>query len=182
MKRTNKEYMKIRITRETEKQFRRAKELFPEFAETNPFYKIKWQKKGQSAGSCKMICAKINEATLTFHYPLIADYPEELSQIVIHELCHFIANNIKRSSQNHNAFWKTCMRKMGVQPDIYHALDVSTYKRKMKKYVFTCPQCGFTYYISPIKYKRIREGYVRILCGKCSKHLPLKPTGEIVYK
>lgn len=80
--------------------------------------------------------------------------PNELRNTYLHELAHIIANLLKSSPQFHNDFWKEVMISMGLEPQIYHEMDVSCFKPKKRKFQYSCNSCSKIYNLTTMKHNK----------------------------
>lgn len=179
MKRNNTDYIQYLVEEILEQEWERALRLFPKF--TGKYYQVKFVKVGQYAGRCTMIKCHYGSANLTFNQILFHENKDQITDIVIHELCHFIATNLTQGNVHHGMIWKSCMRRMGVNPEVYHNMNTASTKRKTTKYIYTCNACGEEIKFSGIRHKKMKQYGTQFYGHKnCKRGEGFSFTGKVV--
>lgn len=73
---------------------------------------------------------------------------EEKIQVVVHEACHVIAGLITGRRMKHDHEWRQTMRNAGFSPDVYHSVSCTGLRKKVKRYVWECPNGCNTFKVS----------------------------------
>ena len=94
---------------------------------------------------------------------------EQRKQTIVHETIHAVTHH-KYGVCNHSGLWVRLMELCGVNPHVYHDVDVSAFKRKSsKKTVFEC-NCSSGIIMGPTRTKRIKQGYTYV-CTRCNSKI-----------
>ena len=95
---------------------------------------------------------------------LVANEQAFMDDTIPHEVAHLICYKLHgwikrgRGISHHGVEWKKIMRDFGCVPSTCHNLDVSKVKRKMREFLYSCPDCEKTFPISIIRHNKMARG------------------------
>ena len=102
--------------------------------------------------------------TVKFSVPIFdSATSEERYQTIVHETAHCIDHYQNKRPMSHGATWKQTMRKCGVEPLVYHSVNLAGLR---KRHIYRCPQCGKRFNISNRMHHGILRGKYRV-CNSC---------------
>ena len=129
----------------------------------------------------KRLAVRAGDASPKLHrirlnYRLLKDKPKELLDTYGHELAHLIASQLYKFRVGHGSEWAQIMIHLGLKPDRCHDLDVSQFRRKRMRYIYTCKCHGREYKLTQARHarsERAREATSRSVfyCSHCHEYL-----------
>jgi len=124
--------------------------------------------------------------TIKFHQGILNDnFFEYLSDVVPHEIAHYIAHKVYKSI-GHDKAWKIVMESVfKVKAKRCHNFDVSQYKRKVKvkRWLYKCG-CSNNEHIklSTIKHNKVMRRGVIYKCSECNQRIAYTGKFETITK
>jgi len=118
---------------------------------------------------------------------------EYINKIVPHEVAHLIVfakqqvNAAWKKERGHGKYWKHVMIKLGVPSNKItrtHNFEV-IYTRKLKRYVYVCPDCGENFNLTKHKHNQCKvqiehHGHTLFFCP-CQNHIPSENKKYLEY-
>lgn len=83
-----------------------------------------------AAGQAQVTSRESGEAIIDLHSRLFHRYPQNLTEIFLHELAHVIADLEHGEPQHHNSNWTRWCLTIGASAAVYHRMDVDEYRLK----------------------------------------------------
>lgn len=97
---------------------------------------------------------------------LHAENPQELAKTYLHELAHVLANLSTGKNEGHGRKWAQMMEILGLPAERCHSMDVSNFKREVKRFTWACDACNKQYKLTPYKHNAQMDRN-RYSCGVC---------------
>jgi SprT protein len=103
------------------------------------------------------------------------------SDIIPHEVAHILQYALYPDERlHHGKKWRLIMQQLGLQPNVYHDLDVSKVDSKVHRYTCCC-EGGYKYHqILDNEHKKLQSGQAR-KCGTCETRIIHFPRGDSVW-
>lgn len=123
--------------------------------------KISYDLEGLKAG---VFNPKTNEIKL--NGKLCEEFPERMAnEVLVHEVAHFITNNLFKISKPHGSEWKRIAMILGLnKPKATHDMPVKP-ARLFQRYKYKC-RCGI-HKITSIRHNRIISKKAKYTCKRC---------------
>lgn len=108
---------------------------------------------------------------IELNYNLHMENPGEFIPTYIHELAHAVTRFMYgRGVQSHGHQWRSVMAAMGQKPEVYHAMDTSKFKRKHRRFKYSC-ECRDNLILTSVRHNKYRRGKASYSCRSCKASL-----------
>ena len=106
--------------------------------------------------------AFLDEGRIELNPLLLREYPEELLDVLAHELAHIIVYVRYGSVAPHGKQFRTLMRTLNLATQATHSLPIAHLRTRRRKYLYlhSCSICGYRFTA-----RRVRWNYYCITCG-----------------
>ena len=103
---------------------------------------------------------------------LMREHPDQLEQILIHEICHILTWIQSPYARSHGSEWRSMMRTMGREPDRCHEMPTAHLQYKQKRFEVVCA-CR-SHVVSARLLRKIEAIGANYTCRSCGQRVSRK--------
>ena len=116
----------------------------------------------------KTTAGRADKNGIELNLPLLAEHPDQLPQVYVHELAHTLCRRIwPQKAKGHNKYWQYLMIRMGFHPTVRHSMDVAKF---VEQYVYQC-ECESGVRVGKQTHQKIKTEKRTYCCKRCRVRL-----------